>query len=83
MRHLPATCRMFCDDLVERALAAAQRPHPVVRVAVAVERDLDPVQAEGRSRSTTSGVSSRPLVMTLISIRTPRACEACQSRSAR
>ena len=34
------------DDLVERALAAAQRPHPVVRVAVAVERDLDAVQAE-------------------------------------
>ena len=34
------------DDAVEGALAAAQRPHPVVRVAVAVERDLDAVQPE-------------------------------------
>ena len=43
------------DDLVERALAAAQRPHPVVRVAVAVERDLDAVQAAAAlSRSTIS-----------------------------
>ena len=47
-------CRVLCGDLpdvvddpVEGALAAAQRPHPVVRVAIAVERDLDAVQAEG------------------------------------
>ena len=36
------------EDLVERALAAAQRPHLVVGVAIAVERDLDPVQAQRR-----------------------------------
>ena len=36
------------EDLVERALAAAQRAHAVVRVAVAVERDLDADQAVGR-----------------------------------
>ena len=33
------------DDPIERPLASAQRAHPVVRVAVAVERDLDAVQA--------------------------------------
>ena len=34
------------DDPIESALAAAQRPHAVVRVAIAVERDLDAVQPE-------------------------------------
>ena len=37
------------DDLVERPLPAAQRPHPVVRVAIAVERDLD--RRSGRTAS--------------------------------
>ena len=32
------------DEAIERALTAAQRPHPVVRVAVAVERNLDAPQ---------------------------------------
>ena len=32
------------DDLVERALAAPQRTHPVVRIVVAVERDLHGIQ---------------------------------------
>ena len=36
------------DDPVERALAAAQRTHPVVRVAVAVERDLHVVETVGQ-----------------------------------
>ena len=35
------------DDLVEGALAPPQRPHPVVRRLVAVERDFDPLQAVG------------------------------------
>ncbi len=34
------------DDPVERPLAAAQRPHPVVRVAVTIERDLHVAQAQ-------------------------------------
>src|SRR6185295_15809843 len=29
------------DDAIERPLAAAKRPHPIVRLAIAVERDLD------------------------------------------
>ena len=33
------------DQTIERALSAAQRPHPIVRLAVAVERDLDAPQA--------------------------------------
>ncbi len=37
---------MFSHDAIERALAAAQRPHPVVGVAIAVERDLDAAQTE-------------------------------------
>ena len=51
-RSRSGTCRrparMLRDDPVEGALAAAERPHPVVRVAVAVERDLDAVQPERR-----------------------------------
>ena len=46
IRVRSATCADVGDDLVEGALAAAQRPHLVVRVAVAVERDLDAVQPE-------------------------------------
>ena len=58
------------EDPVERALAAAQRPHPVVRVAIAVERDLDAVQRRAASADpTTSGVSSSPLVMMLSHLR--------------
>jgi hypothetical protein len=54
-----------------------------VRFAVAVERDFDAPQATGSSRSTTSGVSSSPLVMTLIDIGTPRDYMRPQSSSAR
>ena len=46
MRHAARDLADVLDDAVERALAAAQRPHAVVRVAVAVERDLDAVQPE-------------------------------------
>ena len=48
MWQRPATLPHVLDDPVERALAAAQRAHPVVRVVVAVERDLDAVQPEGQ-----------------------------------
>ena len=47
----PAAIRDLADvveNLVERALAAAERPHPVVRVTVAVERDLDAERTVGR-----------------------------------
>jgi hypothetical protein len=43
----PATAAHVRDDPVERALPPAQRAHAVVRLAVAVERDLHAVQAEG------------------------------------
>ena len=57
------------DDAIEGALAAAQRAHPVVRVAVAVERDLDAVQAERQQPiDDLFGVSSSPLVMMLMYI---------------
>ena len=46
IRTLPATLPDVVDDAVEGALAAAKRPHSVVRVAVAVQRDLDVVQPE-------------------------------------
>ena len=35
------------DDAIEGALATPQRTHAVVRIAVAIERDLDAVQAAG------------------------------------
>ena len=52
-------------------------PHAVVRVAVAVERDLHAERAERRRADRRPpGVSSRPLVMMLITMLTPRASQA-------
>ena len=71
---LPATCRTF-----SMILSKVPWPPRSGRIRLCVSRSpssviLTPFRPQGASRSTTSGVSSSPLVMMLISIRTPRAC---------
>ena len=72
MRHFPATCRMFWT-----ILSKVPWPPRSGRIRLWVSRSpssvtLTPFRPSGTRRSTIAGVSSRPLVMMLIVIRTPR-----------
>ena len=74
---------MLLEDLVEGALAAAQRPHPVVRVAVAVERDLHAAETVGRQAIDDLRRQQQAVGDDVENISTPRASQACHMRSDR